>query len=149
MADDGPHWFWYHDDTKTLIDQAVTPNKSWDFSQPRPPIVIPPPRALDDVSGEKRTFAYGWLFNVNEGGAIAYFGENQVMEPGNGTALQIYMLNEYVKGTRVLGDIWLNAQRKYYTNFLTTPGGLDYNFTPPRIYLGIMELFGDPSLRLQ
>jgi hypothetical protein len=148
MANDGLHWFWYHEDTKTLIDQAVTPNRSWDFSQPRPPIAIPPPRALDYVSGAQRTFAHAWLFNANEGGGIAYIGENLVMEDGNGTELEGYVLNEYVKGARVLGDIWLSAQRRYYENFLTSPGALDYNFTPPRIYLGIMELFGDPSLRL-
>ena len=71
------------------------------------------------------------------------------MEDGNGTALEGYVLNEYVKGARVFGDIWLNAQRRYYDNFLTSTGTLDYNFTPPRIYLGIMELFGDPSLRLR
>jgi hypothetical protein len=124
------------------------PLKQWDFSQPLPPIAIPPPRALDYLSGEARTFAYAWLFNVNEGGAIAFFGENQVMEDPNGTIIEGYVLNEYVKGGRVLGTIWLNAQRTYYANYLTTSGGLDANFTPPRIYLGIMELFGDPSLRL-
>lgn len=124
------------------------PLKQWDFSQPRPPIAIPPPRALDYVSGAQRTFAHAWLFNANEGGGIAYLGENLVMEDGNGTELEGYVLNEYVKGARVLGDIWLSAQRRYYENFLTSPGALDYNFTSPRIYLGIMELFGDPSLRL-
>jgi hypothetical protein len=149
IADDGKHWFWFYPDTKKLIDQGVTPNRSWDFSQPRPPIPIPPPRALDFESGALRTFAHAWLFNANEGGGIAFFGENEVMEDGNSTELEGYVLNEYyVKGTLILGDIWLSAQRRYYDKYLATSGDLDPNFTPPRIYLGIMELFGDPSLSL-
>jgi hypothetical protein len=151
VAKDGRHWFWFHDDTKTLVDQDTLPEKSWDFSHKRAPVKIPPPLALDFLSGAVRTFAYAWLFNPNEGGGIAYFGENQVMENANGVELEGYLLNAYVegKGVQVLGDLWLNAQRRYCANYGGSANGLDTNFTPPRIYLGIVELFGDPSMRLR
>jgi hypothetical protein len=151
VAKDGRHWFWFHDDTKTLVDQDTLPEKSWDFSHKRAPVKIPPPLALDFVSGAVRTFAYAWLFNPNEGGGIAYFGENQVMENSNGVELEGYVLNEYVegKGVQVLGDIWLNGQRRYCARYESSAHGFDANFTPPRIYLGIVELFGDPSMRFR
>jgi hypothetical protein len=150
VAKDGKHWFFFHDDTMTLVDEDRSPAKWWDFSHKRPPVAIPPPLPLDFESAADRTFAYSWLFNANEGGGIAYFGENQVMEDGNGVELEGYVLNEYVtgKGVQVLGDIWLKGQRTYYTKYESSAHGLDANFTPPRIYLGIIELFGDPSLRL-
>jgi Peptidase family C25 len=118
----------------------------WDVSHP-PGIVIPPPAAYDFVSAASRTFAYSWLFS--SGGAIAYFGENEVMEDQNGTALLSYMLAQYAQGARSLGTIWHKAHQQYFQNFAANPGGMDPNFTPPRIYLGIMEMFGDPSLRLR
>jgi hypothetical protein len=151
VAKDGKHWFWFYDDTKTLVDQDAAPAKSWDFSHKRPPVRIPPPLSLDFLSGAVRTFAYAWLFNPNEGGGIAYFGENQTMENSNGVELEGYVLNEYVegKGVQVLGDIWLKAQRRYFAKYADSPNGLDSNFAPPRIYVGIIELFGDPSLRLR
>jgi Peptidase family C25 len=150
IAKDGKHWFWFHDDTKTLVDQDEL-GKSWDFSHKRAPIKIPPPLSVDFLSGAVRTFAYAWLFNPNEGGGIAYLGENQVMENANGVEIEGYALNEYVegKGVQVLGDIWLNAQRRYCGKYSASASGLDANFTPPRIYLGIIELFGDPSMRLR
>ena len=118
----------------------------WGVSHP-PGIVIPPPGAYDFVSAASRTFAHSWLFS--SGGAIAYFGENEVMEYQNGTVLLSYMLAQYVQGARSLGTIWHKAHQQYFQNFATNAGGMDPNFTPPRIYLGIMEMFGDPSLRLR
>jgi hypothetical protein len=41
-------------------------------------------------------------------------------------------------------DLWLNGQRKYWLNNRRS----ENVFRHPRIYLGIMTLFGDPSLRL-
>jgi Peptidase family C25 len=151
VAKDGKHLFTYHEDTKQLVDEERTPLEWWDFDHKRPPVVIPRPLPLDFKSGAARTFAYAWLLNPNEGGGIAYFGENETMEDGNGIYLEGYLLNEYVKGkgVQVLGDIWLEAQRTYFTTYETSAHGLDVNFTPPRIYLGIIELFGDPSLRFR
>jgi Peptidase family C25 len=151
VAKDGKHWFWFHEDSKQLVDEDTTPAKWWDFNHKRPPVVIPRPLSLDFESGAVRTFAYAWLFNPNEGGGIAYFGENQTMEDGNGVYLEGYLLNEYVKGkgVQVLGDIWLKAQRTYFTRYASSAHDLDVNFTPPRIYLGIVGLFGDPSMRFR
>lgn len=153
VAKDGKHWFWFYEDKNkmTVVDPYPTPTKTWDFSHKRPPLAIPPPLPLDFESGAARSFAYAWLCNPNEGGGIAYFGENQTMENSNGTELEGYVLNEYVKGkgVQVLGDIWLKAQRVYYAKYESSAHGFDANFTPPRIYLGIVELFGDPSLRLR
>ena len=151
VAKDGKHWFVFHEDTKQLVDEDRTPAEWWNFDHERPPVVMPRPLPLDFQSGAARTFAYAWLFNPNEGGGIAYLGENQTMEDGNGVYLEGYLLNEYVKGkgVQVLGDIWLKAQRTYFTKYESSANGLDFNFTPPRIYLGIIELFGDPSLRLR
>jgi hypothetical protein len=150
-AKDGRHWFWFFDDTMTLEDEDASPPKTWDFSHKRAPLAIPPPLPLDFEQGWARTFACAWLCNPNQGGGIAYVGENETMENGNGTVLQGYVLNEYVKGkgVQVLGDIWLAAQRRYHATYEDAAHGLDANFTPPRIYLGIVELFGDPSLRLR
>jgi hypothetical protein len=151
VAKDGKHWFWFYDDSKTLVDQDATPAKTWDFGHKRPPLVIPAPLALDFESAADRTFAYAWLFNPAEGGGIAYFGENQTMENSNGVELEGYVLNEYVKGkgVQVLGDIWLKAQRRYFTKYASSAHGFDVNFTPPRIYLGIIGLSGDPSMRFR
>ena len=151
VAEDGKHWFVFHADTMQLVDEDTTPLKWWNFDPARPPVVIPRPLPLDFESAAARTFAYAWLFNPNEGGGIAYLGENQTMEDGNGVYLEGYLLNEYVKGkgVQVLGDIWLRAQRTYFKDYESSAHGLDVNFTPPRIYLGIVELFGDPSLRFR
>jgi hypothetical protein len=40
--------------------------------------------------------------------------------------------------------LWLSGQRKYWLNNRRS----ENVFRHPRIYLGIMTLFGDPSLRL-
>ena len=73
------------------------------------------------------------------------------MENSNGVELEGYLLNEYVegKGVQVLGHIWLKAQRRYFAKYAGSANGLDVNFAPPRIYPGIIELFGDPSMRLR
>ena len=42
------------------------------------------------------------------------------------------------------GDLWRNGQRKYWLNNRKS----ENVFRHPRIYLGIMTMFGDPSLRL-
>lgn len=151
VAKDGKHWFWFHDDSKQLVDEDTSPAKWWDFSHKRPPIVIPPPLPLDFEGAGARTFAYSWLCNPDEGGGVAYFGENQTMENGNGVEVEGYLLNEYAKGNgvQVIGDIWLKAQRAYFTKYESSAHSFDSNFTPPRLYLGIIELFGDPSMRFR
>ena len=99
VAKDGKHWFWFYENTMTLVDQDAPAPKEWDFSHKRPPLAIPPPLPLDFESGAARSFAYAWLFNPNQGGGIAYLGENQTMENSNGVELEGYLLNEYVKAT--------------------------------------------------
>jgi hypothetical protein len=56
------------------------------------------------------------------------------------------VLAQYVRGgERVLGEMWLKGQQQYWRDFER-----DENvFQAPRIYLGIMTFFGDPSLRLR
>jgi hypothetical protein len=43
----------------------------------------------------------------------------------------------------VLGDRWATAQRQYQTALAYSEDVLG----APRVYLGVMMLFGDPSLR--
>jgi len=110
------------------------------------PIVFPTPNPYDFPYRDNLTFACSWLVGPNEGGAIAYFGEVLVCENDHGTELEKRVLAQYVKGgQRVLGDVWLKGEQQYWKDFER-----DENvFQAPRIYLGIMTFFGDPSLRLR
>ena len=131
------HDYWYDSATKMVVDFGNNTSLS-------APIITPPPHAYDVI--DNRTFACSWLVGPNEGGAIAYFGETVVCENNHGKDLQKRVLAQYVQGgERVLGDMWLKGQQQYWKDFER-----DENvFHAPRIYLGVMTFFGDPSLRLK
>jgi Peptidase family C25 len=106
-----------------------------------------------------------WTIGCAPGGAIAYFGLHDVATPGPDVEMEGYILKNYLQspatdtpppgdhslsGYPVLGDIYLQAQRSYWEanqSLASTPAQGDYHGIP-RIYLGWLVLFGDPSLRL-
>jgi len=143
------HWFWY--DTSAAPDKQIAErdasNNVIDYLLK--PITVPTPSPYDLVNGTTdRTLACAWLFNAN-GGAIAYFGEVLVCEDDKGRDIAadlVSSLNSLLSSARTLGDVWLTAQRKYWNdNYMNETD----TFRHPRIYLGIMTFFGDPSLRFQ
>ena len=110
------------------------------------PFVVPVPQPYDLSNAKDRSFASSWLFQVSRGGgAIAYFGETVTMPDDCGRDLQQRVLRRYRLGDRILGDMWLNGQQQYWSDF----AGCGDVFREPRIFLGIMTFFGDPSLRLR
>jgi len=109
----------------------------------RAPLVVPQPYAYDFPESSNRTFACSWLLSP-AGGAVAFFGQTLVCEADKGHDLEKELFLRYGAGDRILGDLWLNGQRKYWLNNRSS----ENVFRHPRIYLGIMTLFGDPSLRL-
>ena len=106
-------------------------------------MVVPKPDEYDVATTAGRAFVSTWLFA--QGGAIAYFGETVTLPNDMGRDLETYMLDRWVAGDRVLGDLYRMAQRKYWIKNNTNGD----QFRAPRIYLGIMTMFGDPSLRLE
>jgi len=108
-----------------------------------PPTFVPP-----DVydAGSDLSMGGPWLFgSTSGGGAIAYFGETVVLPDSLPVELETYMLRAYGNGHRVLGDVYASGARDYWAQHQTD----NYVFGHPRIYLGIMEMFADPSLRLR
>jgi hypothetical protein len=133
--DDRPHWLWYYKDQRRAEDREAG-------TALRLPVTVPKPHPYDFPEGRDRTVACAWLFGPNGGGAIAYVGATVVnnWHPD----LAEGMLARHRVGGRVLGDLWLNGQRAYWWKHL----GCGEVFGEPRIWLNIMNLFGDPSLRL-
>lgn len=120
-------------------------------------LVVPQPAGLDLPENRDLTMACAWLFGsavadkngklvgeMENAGAIAFFGESLVCENDKGFELVSDMFERYGAGDRVLGDLWVGAQRTYW---LKNRASEDV-FKHPRIYLGMMNFFGDPSLRL-
>jgi len=126
----------------------VPTKKAWDallgIAYPFP-VPVPAPSPYDLPQAQGRSFASAWLLDHANGGAIAYFGETVVKPNSFAVELAHYILESYERsGYRVLGDIYADGQRRYFSMHAR-----DENvFGHPRIYLGIMTLFGDPSLRL-
>jgi hypothetical protein len=88
-----------------------------------------------------------WLHAQQAGGAVVYFGEQTVAPDDSGAELMGRMLGTAVReGGRgqILGDLWLQACRGYWSSFNTDPDDI----ANARIYLGYMTLYGDPSLHL-
>ncbi len=120
------------------------------FSAVPPDTPPPPPQAFN-------AFSNWWLAHTGwedgrGGGAIAYAGEPLVMPDDLGTEIIADFMQRYSAGERTLGDAWRAAQQMYWHAHLNTHKKLGNNswpFAEPRIYLGIMTLFGDPSLRMQ
>jgi hypothetical protein len=88
-----------------------------------------------------------FLFN-SSGGAVAYAGENIVMEDQIGAAFVSYLFTERANGYARLGDMWRKAQQDYFNANFTNPS-YDQNFSVPRTYLAVEVLLGDPSMRMQ
>jgi Peptidase family C25/Ricin-type beta-trefoil lectin domain len=119
------------------------------FSLVPPETPPPPPQPFNAFSNWWLAHA-GWD-NGHSGGAIAYAGEPLVMPDKLGTELIATVFARYAAGERTLGDIWRAAQQAYWHAHLNTRKSSDnsWPFAEPRVYLGIMTLFGEPSLRLQ
>ncbi len=132
------HEFVWHEAESTWEDKAN--GKTWPKR-----LVVPQPHAYDLPDEGDRTFACSWLLRPGGAGAIAYFGESLVCENDKGAELLKAMLRRLEAGDRILGDVWRNGQRTYWLNNRANQNV----FRNPRIYLGIMTLFGDPSLRLR
>jgi hypothetical protein len=95
-----------------------------------------PPDARD------RTFACSWL--TARGGAIAFAGETLKCPIDTGVELVRDVLAGRSGKPTIFGDLWIAGQRRYWLDNHTSEGV----FRNPRVYLGIMTLFGDPSLRV-
>jgi Peptidase family C25/Ricin-type beta-trefoil lectin domain len=110
----------------------------------------PPPQPYNAFSNWWLAHA-GWDNSGRTGGAIAYAGEPLVMPDQLGTELVSSVMERYSAGEKTLGDIWRAAQQSYWHAHLNTrkSDNNSWPFAEPRVYLGIMTLFGDPSLRLQ
>jgi hypothetical protein len=130
------HQFAWDGTTRTWADAATGQNI-------KAPLIVPQPYAYDFPESSNRTFACAWLLS-GPSGAIAFFGETLVCEDDKGHDLEKELFLRYGAGDRVLGDLWLNGERKYWLNNRKNENVVRH----PRIYLGIMTLFGDPSLRL-
>jgi hypothetical protein len=90
------------------------------------------------------------LANASTGGAIAYAGEIVIMPDDLGRDLLAAVATHVSAGERTLGDVWRAAQQDYWhANVGSTSSSGDWSLQEPREYLGIMELSGDPSIRIQ
>ena len=152
----------YRDRNDKLLDFEVPPPDGAQFVKDKAsgtltklPLTVPVPHPYDLPdnihlpsglpASLHRTFACAWLFHPRGAGSIAFFGETLVLPNIHGAELQRRALQRYAKGDRVLGDLWLGAQRQYWIDF----SGSQDVLGAPRIFLGIMTMFGDPSLRVR
>jgi hypothetical protein len=113
------------------------------------PVPTPKPNAINVANG---CWADPWLFDTAPGGAIAYFGDHCVAPDDYPVEIETHFLKAYVNAAHpVLGSLYLTAQQQYWAGphnaDASTPGLGDYHGIP-RLYLGWMVFFGDPSLRL-
>jgi hypothetical protein len=100
------------------------------------------PGCYDGPDARDRTFACSWL--TASGGAIVYAGESQACPSDMGAELLKNVLAGRSGKLRILGDLWIEGQRRYWLDNRAS----ECVFRSPRIYLGIMTLFGDPSVRI-
>jgi hypothetical protein len=102
----------------------------------RPPIY--------DATGQSSSnFGESYLANAT-GGAVGFLGENVVMEDDSTFPKSFYA--QRANGFQRLGDMWRMAQQAYFaanTPFTAT----NEPFNAPRVFLGIVNLLGDPSMR--
>jgi hypothetical protein len=115
------------------------------------PVPTPAPAALNVPNS---CCANPWLFDDAPGGGIAYIGDHCVAPDSYPAEIEGYLLDAYVGSTSVapvLGDLFLSAQRQYWggaaSQIASTKGLGDYHGIP-RLYLGWLLFFCDPSLRL-
>ncbi len=141
---------WYyqfsHDDIwKSSPTNRTTPDPSHPMRNL--PTVLEQPGPYDLPDQSDRTFACPWLFQKNEGGGIAYFGETLVCQDYHGADLIARVLDGYMRTKTspvLLGDIWVAGERKYWSDFRSSTDV----FHNPRAYLCIMTFFGDPTLHI-
>ena len=151
------HWFWWGDKVKNADHRIVDVDTGqfWDDQ-----VAVPTPSVYDLARYQPRNFAYWWLCKSGEAGAIAFMGEEVVCQNDLGRDLMTDILSQYKPGVYdanhtwhavgaqiVLGDLWLQGQRQYWKDWHGFSGDNSV-FRNARIYLGIMNLYGDPSLRL-
>ena len=141
---------WYYQFTHDVIWKGSGDNMNPNMNDPMKnlPTKIEAPGPYDLSDQKDRTFAYPWLFQKDEAGGIAFFGETLVCENYHGKDLVERVLNAYYNGrsrnSTLLGDIWLQGQRQYWEDFKSSTDV----FHNARIYLTIMSFFGDPTLKL-
>jgi hypothetical protein len=136
-----------------LVITDTATNEKWGLNTPscNPlPVTTPKPAALNVSIA---CCAIPWLFDNCPGGAIVYIGDHCVSNDGFPAEIHANLLSAYVAavGTAVLGDLYLTAQREYWagprSKDAATSSLPDYHGIP-RLYLGWMVFFGDPSLRI-
>lgn len=134
---------------------AATPVRDTvDNSLHAAPYAVPLPAPYDvDAPAGGRCMASAFLFakapDGSPSGGIAYMGETVALQPTSADEFQAAALKAYhQEGLCVLGDIWQRAQLTLWSTNKDA-GHTDVNFDPPRIYLSIMHLFGDPTLRIR
>jgi hypothetical protein len=139
-----------------MTDQST--GKKWGLNTPGcDPLPVPTPRPnpiqknnTDNCANP--CWANPWLFDYAPGGAIAYFGDHCVAPDSYPVQIETNLLKAYVSSSNpVLGSLYLTAQQQYWagpdSNDATNPNLGDYHGIP-RLYLGWLVFFGDPSLRL-
>lgn len=134
---------------------AATPVRDTvDGSLHAAPYAVPLPAPYDvDAPAGGRSMTSAFLFakapDGSPSGGIAYMGETVGLQPTSANEFQAAALKAYHQdGHCVLGDVWQRAQLALWASNKDA-GHTDVNFDPPRIYLSIMHLFGDPTLRIR
>jgi hypothetical protein len=108
------------------------------------------PPSYDPQSEDYSSINIGAHFLFNSiGGAVAYGGENLVMADDAGASFMTYLFQNQQNGYARLGDMWRMAQQQYFNANTYSTKLAQPVFSWPRIYLSIMNLFGDPSMRTQ
>ena len=141
------HWFWWGDKHKNALHRVVDADTGDSFDSQ---VVIPEPSSYDLADYQPRNFAVSWLLGSPTQGAIAYFGEELVCQNDMGRDLEVRVLRNLnpQRGNCILGDAWLAGQRQYWKEFHDYEGD-NCVFRNARIYLGVMNFYGDPSLRVR
>lgn len=136
-ADQKMHWIEYDSSKRT----------AWDVDNGNAPLsypIEPPAMSIyDQPTNSGYGMAYSWLVTQSSG-AIAYFGDTIVTQDPQPTKVSGHMLQAYMRGSRVLGDVWLAGQRGYWEDMQSSQAYFD----APRSYLSVLQFAGDPSLRL-
>jgi hypothetical protein len=144
---------WYSLQTGQLTNQylpvvsaVACQTAQWEnWMQGMPLSYRPPEYDPNAISSSSVNIGAEWIFNPN-GGAVAYIGENIVMQDDAGTVFVGYFYNQHANGFARIGDMYRMAQQQYFDANYLNPG-FDNHFSPPRIYLGVVNLLGDPSMR--
>lgn len=141
------HWFWWGDAQKNKEHRVVDADTGATFDAQ---VVIPAPSSYDIPKNQPRNFATSWLCANSSKGAIAYFGEELICQNDMGRDLEIRVLQNLNPKEKdcILGDAWLSGQRLYWKDYHDYEGD-NCVFRNARIYLGIMNFYGDPSLRIR